>query len=265
MISLTDAQINTWLITLIWPLSRVLGLIMIAPLFGHSSIPVQVKIGLGVFTTLIFAPTLPPMPNVELASMAGLFILVQQLVVGLAIGFIMSLCFAAIEAAGEIMGLQMGLGFATFFDPNSAGNTMVISQFLNILAVLIFLSVNGHLLMLSALVESFTLLPVSAQPLAGIGIFNVLVFGSTVFTVGLKLALPLIAVLLMTNLALGILTRSAPQLNIFAIGFPITLGVGLITLDLSLPYLTPQFEHLFQDGTRAAMEIVNTLNPSHLK
>ena len=259
MISLTDTQINTWLITLIWPLTRVLGLIMVAPLFGHQSVPIRVKIGLGIFATLIFAPTLPPMPNVELASLGGLFILVQQLLIGLAIGFVMRICFAAIEAAGEIMGLQMGLGFATFFDPQSAGNTLVIGQFLNLLAVLIFLAVNAHLLMLSALVESFTLLPVSTQPLSGAGIFNVATFGSTIFSVGLQLAMPVVAVLLMTNLALGILTRSAPQLNIFAIGFPITLGVGLITLDLALPYLAPQFEHLFQNGARAALEVVNAL------
>jgi len=109
------------------------------------------------------------------------------------------------------------------------------------------------------LVESFQILPVSTQPLAGAGFYNVAAFGSTMFAVGLQLALPLIAILLMINLALGILTRSAPQLNIFAIGFPITLGVGLITLDLTLPYFAAQFENLFLNGLKTMTMVLNTL------
>jgi len=239
MISLTDAQLNAWLISFIWPLTRILGLIMVAPVFGHSSVPRRVKIGLGVFIALIIAPTLPPMPDVGLGSWHGLFILIQQLLIGMAIGFIMRIVFAAVEAAGEIVGLQMGLGFASFFDPQSAGQTIVISQFFNLLASLLFLAVNAHLLLLGILVESFKSLPISPQPLSTAGFYSVANYGSVVFSVGLQLALPLIAILLMTNLALGILTRSAPQLNIFAIGFPITLGVGLIALDITLPYFTP--------------------------
>ena len=223
--------------------------------------PRRVKIGLGVFIALIIAPTLPPMPDVGLGSWHGLFILLQQLLIGIAIGFIMRVMFAAVEAAGEIVGLQMGLGFASFFDPQSAGQTLVIAQFFNLLAVLMFLAVNAHLLLLAVLVESFNILPISTQPLAAAGFFNVATYGSTVFSVGLQLALPLIAILLMTNLALGILTRSAPQLNIFAIGFPITLGVGLITLDITLPYFSPQFEHVFQNGLKATTTVIRTLRP----
>ena len=261
MISLTDAQLNAWLISFIWPLTRILGLIMLAPVFGHSSVPRRVKIGLGVFIALIIAPTLPPMPDVGLGSWHGLFILIQQLLIGMAIGFIMRVVFAAVEAAGEIVGLQMGLGFASFFDPQSAGQTIVISQFFNLLASLLFLAVNAHLLLLGILVESFKSLPISPQPLSAAGFYSVANYGSVVFSVGLQLALPLIAILLMTNLALGILTRSAPQLNIFAIGFPITLGVGLIALDITLPYFTPQFEHMFRNGLAATTAVIRALHP----
>lgn len=261
MISLTDAQLNAWLISFIWPLTRILGLIMVAPVFGHSSVPRRVKIGLGVFIALILAPTLPPMPDVGLGSWHGLFILIQQLLIGMAIGFIMRVVFAAVEAAGEIVGLQMGLGFASFFDPQSAGQTIVISQFFNLLAALLFLAVNAHLLLLGILAESFKSLPISPQPLSTAGFYSVANYGSVVFSVGLQLALPLIAILLMTNLALGILTRSAPQLNIFAIGFPITLGVGLIALDITLPYFTPQFEHMFQNGFAATTAVIRALHP----
>ena len=259
MISLTDAQLNAWLINFIWPLTRILGLIMVAPVFGHRALPARVKIGLGIFIALIIAPTLPPMPDVGLGSWHGLFILVQQLLIGLAIGFIMRIVFAAVEAAGEIVGLQMGLGFASFFDPQSAGQTLVLSQFFNILTVLVFLAVNAHLLLLGVLVDSFQSLPISIQPLSAAGFYNVAVFGSTVFAVGLQLALPLIAILLMTNLALGILTRSAPQLNIFAIGFPITLGVGLIALDITLPYFAPLLEHMIQNGLQATTMVIHAL------
>jgi flagellar biosynthetic protein FliR len=261
MISLTDAQLNAWLISFSWPLTRILGLIMVAPAFGHRSVPRRVKIGLGVFITLIVAPTLPPMPDVGLGSWHGLFILVQQLLIGIAIGFTMRIAFAAVEAAGEIIGLQMGLGFASFFDPQSAGQTLVLGRFFNMLALLIFLAVNAHLLLIGILVESFQSLPISHQPLSAGGFHNVAVYGSTVFSTGLQLSLPLIAVLLMTNLALGILTRSAPQLNIFAIGFPITLGVGLIVLNLTLPYFGPLFEQLIQNGLKASSMVIQTLRP----
>jgi len=259
MISLTDAQLNAWLISFIWPLTRILGLIMVAPVFGHRAVPGRVKIGLGIFIALIIAPALPPMPDVGLGSWHGLFILVQQLLIGVAIGFIMRVVFAAVEAAGEIVGLQMGLGFASFFDPQSAGQTLVLARFFNMLAVLVFLAVNAHLLLIGLLVDSFQTLPISTQPLSASGFFNVAAFGSTVFAVGLQLALPLITILLMTNLALGILTRSAPQLNIFAIGFPITLGVGLIVLDLTLPFFAPQLEQMIQNGFDATSTVIRTL------
>ncbi len=259
MISLTDAQLNTWLISFVWPLVRILGLIMVAPIFGHRSVPARVKIGLGVFIALIVSPALPPLPDVGLGSWQGLFILVQQLLIGIAIGFVMRVTFAAVEAAGEIVGLQMGLGFASFFDPQSAGQTLVLARFFNLLAMLVFLAINAHLLLIGVLVDSFQTLPISTQPVAVAGFFKLASFGSTVFAVGLQLALPLIAILLMTNLALGILTRSAPQLNIFAIGFPITLGVGLIVLDIMLPYFAPQFEHMIQNGFKATADVIHAL------
>jgi flagellar biosynthetic protein FliR len=261
MISLTDAQLNAWLISFIWPLTRILGLIMVAPVFGHRSVPARVKIGLGIFIALIIAPTLPPMPDVGLGSWHGLFILVQQLLIGMAIGFIMRVVFAAVEAAGEIVGLQMGLGFASFFDPQSAGQTLVLARFFNMLAVLVFLAVNAHLLLIGVLVDSFQGLPISQQPLSAAGFYNVAAFGSTVFSVGLQLALPLITILLLTNLALGILTRSAPQLNLFAIGFPITLGVGLIVVDMTLPYFVPQLEQMLHNGFDTTTMVIRTLRP----
>lgn len=261
MLSFTDAQLNAWLTAFIWPLVRILGLIMAAPVFGHRSVPTRVKIGLGLFIALIVGPALPPMPDVALGSWKGLHILVQQLLIGLAIGFTVRVIFAAVEMAGEIVGLQMGLGFASFYDPQSAGQTLVLARFFNLLAVLVFLATNAHLQLLGVLTESFQTLPIAAQPLAAAGFRNVATFGSIVFALGLQIALPVIAILLMTNLALGILTRSAPQLNIFAIGFPITLGVGLIVLDFSMPYFAPQFEHMILQALKGGAAVLQTLKP----
>ncbi|MFN3545400.1 MAG: flagellar biosynthetic protein FliR [Thiobacillus sp.] len=261
MVSFTDAQLNAWLISFIWPLTRILGLLMVAPMFGHRSVPARVKIGLGIGITLIVAPTLPPMPDVGLGSWFGLSILVQQFLIGVGIGFVMRIAIAAADMAGEIIGLQMGLGFAAFFDPQSAGQTLVIGRFLNILTLLVFLAVNAHLLLIGILVESFRALPIAVQPVAAAGFYTLAGFGASIFAIGLKLALPLIAILLVVNLALGILTRSAPQLNIFAIGFPITLTVGLVMLAFTLPYFLPQFEIMFRQGFETIGRVIGTLRP----
>ena len=248
MITITSAQLNTWIAAFIWPLTRVLGLIAVAPIFGNRAVPVQVKVGLGIAISLIVAPVVPALPALDPMSLAGLLILAQQLVIGLAMGFAMRMVFAAVEMAGELTGLTMGLGFATFFDPQSQGRSSAISQFLSLLMTLVFLAVNGHLMLLSALVESFHSLPVSSAP-HGIGGLNQLVMaGGLVFSAGLQLALPIIAALLITNLALGILTRAAPQLNLFGIGFPITLTVGFALIAIALPYLATPLSHLLQEG-----------------
>lgn len=256
MLSFTDAQLNAWLATFLWPLVRILGVLMAAPVFGHRATPTRVKIGLGVFIALILAPTLPPPPDVPVGSWQGLAILARQLLIGVAIGFVIRVAFAAADAAGEIIGLQMGLGFAAFFDPQTAGQSLVLARFLSMLAVLVFLAVNGHLLLLDVLAESFRDLPVGTAPLAATGFRNVAAFGASIFAVGLQIALPLVAIMLMTNLALGVLTRAAPQLNIFAIGFPITLSVGLIALNLSLPYVALQFERMIRQSLEGASGVV---------
>ena len=255
MITLTSTDLNTWMTSFLWPLARILALLAAAPLLGNAAIPVRVKVGLGVCLTLIVSPALGPLPKVEPGSLEGLLILGQQIVIGLAMGFAMRIVFSAVEMAGEIAGLQMGLGFATFFSPRSDGSTLVMARFVGLLGTLIFLAVNGHLLMLSVLTESFVVIPISAEPVAAAGWQTLAHWGGRIFEAGLGLALPVVTALLIVNLALGILTRAAPQLNIFAVGFPITLMVGMIALMLSLPYFTPVIEKLITDGMQVMLEI----------
>jgi flagellar biosynthesis protein FliR len=248
MITLSSAVLNTWIAAFLWPLTRILGLIATAPLFGNLSVPVRVKLALGIMLTLVIAPTVPALPAADPMSLAGLLITIQQLVIGLAMGFAMRIVFAAVEMAGEVAGLTMGFGFATFFDPQTRARTSAIAQFLSLLTLMLFLALNIHLAMLATLAESFTSMPISAMPVGGSAFRQIANWGGLIFTAGAQLALPVIAALLLTNIALGVLTRAAPQLNLFGIGFPITLGAGFIVVALMLPYLTTPLERLFQQG-----------------
>ncbi|HYD95691.1 MAG TPA: flagellar biosynthetic protein FliR [Noviherbaspirillum sp.] len=257
MITLSSAELNTWIAAFIWPLTRILGLIATAPLFGNLSIPIRVKVGLGVMLTLVIAPTIPATAGADPMSLAGLLILIQQLVIGLAMGFAMRLVFAAVEMAGEIAGLTMGFGFATFFDPQTRARSSAIAQFLALLTLMLFLALNIHLSMLATLAESFVTLPISATPPGGSIFRHIASVGGIVFSSGTQLALPIIAALLVTNIALGVLTRAAPQLNLFGIGFPITLGAGFLVIALMLPYLAQPLERLFQLGLNTVGQVAN--------
>ncbi|ATQ75633.1 flagellar biosynthetic protein FliR [Massilia violaceinigra] len=255
MITLTSVEMNAWIAGLLWPLTRILGLITAAPLFGNASVPVSVKISLGILLASIIAPAIPAIPAADPMSMAGLLILVQEMLIGIAMGFSIRLVFAAIEMAGEICSLTMGLGFASFFDPLTKGRSSAVSQFLALIATMAFLAVNAHLVLLEALAESFVTMPISATPMSSSAEWEIAKWGGLIFSAGLHLSLPIVAALLITQVALGILTRAAPQLNIFGIGFPITLGVGMLVIVMVLPYLGNPFQVLFNQGIETARRV----------
>lgn len=255
MLELTSAEINAWIAGLLWPLTRILGLIAAAPLFGNKGVPVSVKVSLGVLLATVIAPTVPAIPAADPTSWAGLLILVKELLIGVAMGFSMRIVFAAIEYAGEVASQTMGLGFATFFDPNSQGRSSAVGQFMALVSTMAFLAVNAHLVLLAALAESFVALPITSTPFSGNAPLELVRWGGRIFSAGLQLSLPIVAALLITNVALGILTRAAPQLNIFGIGFPITLGVGFLTLSLALPYLGTPIVNLFNQGIEAGRSV----------
>jgi flagellar biosynthesis protein FliR len=254
MISISSDLLQTWIISLLWPLTRVLGVIAASPIFSHTAIPYQVKLGLGIMLTLIIVPTLPPLPHFEIFSFQGLLILVQQLIIGLAIGFSMRLVFSAVEIAGQLVGMSMGLGFASFYDPQSQGQSTAVNQFLVLLSMLIFLSLDGHLLIVTAVANSFVTMPIAIGG-SGINPLKIAMWGGGIFNSGLMLALPAVTALLITNMALGILTKTAPQLNLFGIGFPITLSIGFVVLALSLPGMLKPIENFIEQGVINMMQV----------
>jgi flagellar biosynthetic protein FliR len=248
MFSVTYAQLNVWLTAFLWPFARIAALIATAPAFGNVALPVRVKIGLAAFTTIIVAPTIGALPQVTVFSADGIWILVNQFLIGIALGVTMQIVFQAIDATGQFIGLGMGLGFATFFDAQATGSGEVISRYMTTIATLVFLAVDGHLQMIAALVTTFQSVPVSANLLAPRGWETLANWGGSIFAAGLLLALPVVVALLIANLALGILNRAAPQIGVFQIGFPLTMLVGLLLVQLMLPNMIPFFARLFDGG-----------------
>lgn len=256
MISFSSAQLDAWLALYMYPLTRILALLAVAPVFNSAGLTRRIRLLIGLAIALALAPALPAAPVVPPGSWQGLAVLGQQILIGVTLGLTLRLMFTAIDIAGELIGLQMGLSFATFFDPHSNAQTAVLSSFLGLLATLLFLAMNGHLLTLSVLAESFRLLPIGGPPFAAAGFAALLDWSAVIFSMGLLLALPLIAALLIANIAIGVLARIAPQLNIFAVGFPVTLMTGFVVLMYALPHLGAALERFYERGFVALAGVI---------
>ncbi|WP_461516061.1 flagellar biosynthetic protein FliR [Porticoccus sp.] len=241
-------QIILWTQSYCWPFLRVSALLLAAPIFGADSFPVRARILLGVFITVLLVPVLPEMPVMDPMSPIGLVLISQQLLIGLSMGFILQMMFAAVVIAGQSLAVTMGLGFAMSVDPQNGVQVPVLSQFYVILATLIFLSVDGHLALLHLLGQSFELLPVGGAFWDAQSAMRLVTWASQMFALALLMALPTLTALLLINLAFGVITRAAPQLNIFAVGFPVTILAGFIFILLSLPSVTDLLIKMFDNG-----------------
>jgi flagellar biosynthesis protein FliR len=261
MLTVSSTDWNTWLVLFLFPFVRILAWLMADPLMGNRSIPTQVRVGLALIMAVILAPTLPVQAQVELLSGDGLLILLQQIVIGVALGFSVRVIFASVELAGQFIGLQMGLSFAALFDPINGAQTPVVAQLLTILTVLVLFAFNGHHLIIMALWESFQSAPIAAGPISTQGFMMLVEWGGAIFVTGLHLALPVAAALLTANLTIGMMTRASPQLNIFAIGFPISIGVGVAVLYLSLVYMPAFLEQLLLRGISAGAAAMGGFAP----
>ncbi|MFA9594829.1 flagellar biosynthetic protein FliR [Citrobacter telavivensis] len=258
MLQVTSDQWLQWLSLYFWPLLRVLALITTAPILSERAVPKRVKLGLGIIITIVIAPSLPP-NDVPIFSFNALWLAMQQILIGIALGFTMQFAFAAVRTAGEIIGLQMGLSFATFVDPASHLNMPVLARIIDMLAMLLFLTFDGHLWLISLLVDTFHTLPIGGNLVNSNAFLALARAGSLIFLNGMMLALPVITMLLTLNLALGLLNRMAPQLSVFVIGFPLTLTVGITLIAALMPLIAPFCEHLFSEIFNLLADIVSEL------
>ncbi len=242
MLTFTDTQVLAWITPVLWPFLRVLALFSALPVFAQRGVPARVRVALAFLIAFCAQATLPEMPVIALDSGAGVLAIVQQILIGVSLGFAVRIVFAGVEFAGEIIGLQMGLNFAGFFNPMTGGQSTATSRFFGISVSWLFIVSGGHLVLIAAVVQSFEVFPVGPEPFAFLRAMQPQVWGAEVFQLGLWIALPVVAMLLFANLVLGIISRVAQQMNVFAIGFPITVSVGLLGLLMTLPMLQMPFE-----------------------
>lgn len=242
MFSVTEAQLLAWLTPLLWPFVRALALFSGTPIFSEEGVPIPTRIGLALFVSVCAQPSLPAMPITPLDSLPMLILLVaQQMVIGLSMGFAVRLVFAALEFAGEIVGLQMGLNFAAFFDPATGSQGTATSRFYGNIVAFLFVATNGHLMLVQALVRSFNAFPIGDEPFHFLRVAQPQAWGAEIFSMGLWIALPMVAMLLFINLVMGIISRVAPQISVFSVGFPLTVSIGLIGMAATLPLMETPF------------------------
>jgi flagellar biosynthetic protein FliR len=249
------AMLDAWFASILWPLLRVSGLLLIAPVFGANVVPARVKVVLALALAVIVAPLAAVPQGLRPLSADGVLAMAMQLAIGVAIGFAVQLAFDALVLAGQTIAMTMGLGFATLVDPSRGASTPVLSQFFLILGLLLFLSVDGHIAVIGVLVESFRWAPVGTAGLSTDGLWMMVLWGGRIFESGLVIALPAVVALLGMNLGMGIVSRAAPQLNLFAVGFPVAMVFGFVVMLLSLPALQETFLGLLGDALETAARI----------
>jgi flagellar biosynthetic protein FliR len=257
VLNIAASQLQGWLGDWIWPFFRIAACLMVAPAFGAGFVPPRLRIVLAGAIAWLVVPLLPPAPDVEPLSLPGILIIAEQILIGVAIGFVMQLVFDAVGLAGQLLANTMGLSFAFNVDPLRGASTAAIGQFYVILMVMTFLALDGHLAIIRTLVEGFRTLPVGTQGLGAEGMLRLAASGSLLFSGALSIALPGLTALLIANLGFGLISRAAPTLNIFAVGFPVTIVFGLVVLQLGLPGVQQGFVALLQQvlAVAAALQV----------
>jgi len=232
----TTAELTGVIGSYIWPFFRIAALVMAAPIFSSNFVSVRSRLLIALALCIVIVPTIPDVaPAVEPLSGAGLLIVAHQILIGVCMGFMLQLLVNAFIIGGQIIAMQMGLGFASMVDPQNGVTVPVISQFYLIFVTLVFLSLDGHLILIQVLSESFVSIPISPTGLPITSIHDVVAQASWMYAGGVIIALPAIGSLMMVNLSFGILSRAAPQISPFSIGFPMTIILGFAIMFVTLP------------------------------
>lgn len=246
--TITEQQIMQWSMGFIWPLLRISAMFITIPIFSGRFVSSNILVGTSVVITLFTLPLIPSYPPIEVLSYNGFMTGLQQILIGLLSGFVLQLVFAAVIFGGQGIAYSMGLGFASMLDPITGVSVPVISQFYLVVSTLMFLTLGGHLVLFEMLIDSFTSLPISPNGIERSDLWSIIAWSSRLFSAGLLMALPSIAALLMVNIAFGVVTKAAPQLNIFAVGFPITLLLGLLLMWVTLSPIMQSFTNLLAES-----------------
>lgn len=253
----TTAEISQYVAGFGWPWIRVTAMLLAAPVYSNTQVPLRVRVLLSIALTVAVAPAVGNVPAVDLLSLQALLIAAREVLIGVLIGLLLAMSLQAVTIAGESISMTMGLGFATMVDPQSGFNVPVLSQFLLVLTSLLFLGLGGHLMLIELVAASFQTMPVAGTGLVRADLLGVAAFGTQMFAGAVLLALPAVVALLVVQLAMGVMTRAAPQMNIFSVGFPITILLGfLAVLFLVLPVLQPRMMQLWEIAFGAARRLV---------
>ena len=248
MLLIDGVEISSWISRYLWPLFRIAALIGTMPIIGTALVPARVKMLMAVVVTGVIVPLLPPMPEIDSLSLETILISLQQVLIGVAFGFTLQILFQVFVIGGQIFAVQTGLGFASMTDPANGIAVAVVSQWYLSLITLLFLTFNGHLVAIEIIIDSFFTLPVSDVFFDGFTLWGIISRVSWMIGAALIMALPAITALLLVNIAFGVMTRSAPQLNIFSLGFPVTMMLGLVILWLMFSDSIPLFHQLLNES-----------------
>ncbi len=250
------AQATAFVGSLIWPMMRIGAMLLAMPVIGTRLVPTRVKIIITFTLSVLVLPLLPEMSRVEALSLEGLFVSAQQILIGLSMGFTLQLVFGALMIAGESIAMSMGLGFASMVDPTNGVNVPVVSQLFIIIGTLIFLALGGHLMLIQLVVSSFETLPISPAGIGRDSFWALVAWGSQMFIGALWLAIPALISMLVITLSMGVMTRAAPQLNIFSVGFPVTMFMGFIVLMLVIPGFLPRINQMMLQAMQLSQSLV---------
>lgn len=233
---------------LLFLMTRIGAALLAAPFFGAGTVPVQLRVAIAGALAVMVSAWLPVQVPPALLSVPGMLALLSEVLIGLALGFVLQLCFAAPVIAAEQIGGAMGLSLATAVDPVSGAQSPALGQYFTVLLTLIFLGLGGHLRFLELVIESYRTFPPGTAWFAAERMEQVAAFGSDMFVAALAIALPVTLVLLLVQILTGVISRSAPALNLFALGLPLGVLAGLAALILAVPLVIEQFGDLSAQG-----------------
>jgi flagellar biosynthesis protein FliR len=228
----------------VWPFFRIAGVLMVAPVFGARLVPMRIRLALAVSATFVMSPLLPAAQPFGF-TFAAAVVVMQEVLIGVAMGFVLQMIFDALIIAGQTIAMGMGLGLATMIDPQRGISVPVVSQFFVILGLLIFLSLGGHLATIRLLSDSFTLLPLGTA-LSSDGVWMLVSWGGQMLAGAVRIALPAATALLVANIAFGVMSRAAPTLNLFAVGLPAGLLIGFVILLMNVGHLSALLAQFLQ-------------------